>query len=251
MIDYVKLKKCLEQIVLECKEGDDYKDIIDDVLINAQLGLELLMRGKLEEPKVDYSKSNLGIGTLMQLSHPLDNWLLCDGRSLLIKDYPELFAIIEYFYTPRDKQGRDIFCIPDFLGEMYYIKYINHEEHNVIEETKAKYKYQIGDKVYAGNKKILEFIIIGYDNGSYLVKDNKKEWSIRFLESDLYPTKQALIEAQLEYWRDMLCDELEQHVSDYCTPFSKCQHESDGIRYSSCCEGVTEFKCKKCGEFYR
>lgn len=31
----------------------------------------------------------------------------------------------------------------------------------------------------------------------------------------------------------------------------ECEHESDGIRYSSVCEGMTQFKCKKCGEFYR
>jgi hypothetical protein len=30
-----------------------------------------------------------------------------------------------------------------------------------------------------------------------------------------------------------------------------CEHESDGITYSSCCEGMVADKCKKCGEFFR
>lgn len=41
-------------------------------------------------------------------------WMLCDGRSLLISQYPELFAFIGYLYGKGDGDGQ--FNIPDYRG---------------------------------------------------------------------------------------------------------------------------------------
>ena len=107
-------------------------------------------------------------------------------------------------------------------------------------------------------------------------------------ENSLYPTKSQLIEAQIEYWGNLLGEELEQHVSDYCMPpfegeikgfndsshiqekfctrAKECQHESDGhfyyegrihdilpigITIEKLMDHGMRNKCKKCGEFYR
>lgn len=132
-------------------------------------------------------------------------------------------------------------------------------------------------------------------------------------DEGLYPSKAALIEAQIEYWSNMQYSQeplpinnrgrgerelnptfkatdswYKQAAKDedeYCnvsgaklgknlpthgvgsalkvdlngkpawvdtnTKREECEHESDGVRYSSVCEGMTQFKCKKCGEFYR
>lgn len=59
-------------------------------------------------------------------------------------------------------------------------------------------------------------------------------------ENDLYPTREALIQSQIEHWQNMLEDE-EPKV---------CEHEGDGERYLP--EGMpVSYQCKKCREFYR
>ena len=44
---------------------------------------------------------------------PLSNWLVCDGRSLLRADYPDLFTVIGTAYGSADS---DHFNIPDLQG---------------------------------------------------------------------------------------------------------------------------------------
>ncbi|MEW6735048.1 MAG: phage tail protein [Acidobacteriota bacterium] len=39
-------------------------------------------------------------------------WMLCDGRSILVSEYPELFAVIGYLYGGQDGS----FSIPDYRG---------------------------------------------------------------------------------------------------------------------------------------
>lgn len=102
-------------------------------------------------------------------------------------------------------------------------------------------------------------------------------------EGLLFPTRQALIEHQIDYWRNMLGEELEQHVSNYCEPKPDCpkchnyRNANNKLGYDCLCdELVTEntcdnvgtecqhipsrklflsdgggFECIKCGEFYR
>jgi hypothetical protein len=73
--------------------------------------------------------------------------------------------------------------------------------------------------------------------------------------STIYPTKQTLIEAQINMWQSMLepkgfqvtADKLQELIRE------ECQHERDehtytpGFPYDS----KMHYRCKKCGEFYK
>lgn len=128
------------------------------------------------------------------------------------------------------------------------------------EEPKAKYK--VGDQVWTYTHGIIK---------SWLIEDIK--WDVNFndyrvnlsepmgkaslKQSQLYPTRLALIEKKIDYWRDLLSENLEQHISPYCEPVIGCQHQPDyqvKPNYNQHNDGTVscvEFMCKKCGEFYR
>lgn len=129
-------------------------------------------------------------------------------------------------------------------------------------------KYKIGDKVWFVDsyQGLRELIITEINAPNYMAETGF--WSH---EKDLYPTEQALIEAQIAYWQSLLepvladvgskCPKCHQLIfTDTCPCFLKpakeeCQHESNNIKYimNPGSEGL-EFpasKCKKCGEFYR
>ncbi len=94
--------------------------------------------------------------------------------------------------------------------------------------------------------------------GEYTYRFSDDSWRS---ESELFPTREALIEHQIEYWLKL--------KQEYCTHPNKyyqegdgtydcddcgtlqmqwgCQHESDGMIYTSI---PPKNKCKKCGEFY-
>lgn len=81
-------------------------------------------------------------------------------------------------------------------------------------------------------------------------------------EKDLYPSREALIEAQIDYWRNMLGEELEQHISPYCEPKSCTQNPETSTRDDGQVEETRECEhdfipfpgalalsnCKKCGK---
>lgn len=104
--------------------------------------------------------------------------------------------------------------------------------------TKPEPKYKIGSVVFYRNDlrtssfridEIIEDGELWYINRNDEGDCGDDEGNFdQYLESDLFPSRQALIEHQLQYWRAGLEDELEQHVSPYCEPFSTC--------------------CKKCNE---
>lgn len=95
-------------------------------------------------------------------------------------------------------------------------------------------------------------------------------------ESFCFPTRQALIEHQIQYWKSLLEDEIEQHVSPYAEPqfegeikgfgydgnkfdgkadIDKCQHKSSGYTKIIESQGLAfddvAHKCIKCGELYK
>lgn len=104
--------------------------------------------------------------------------------------------------------------------------------------------------------------------------DGDSWWS----EEQLYPTREALIQSQIEYWQNLkeekskaACCSLHSGGYEECNPdiqsnqvkvdIDRCQHASDNnyhglyeIKASttySPAEFVPILKCKKCGEFYR
>lgn len=89
------------------------------------------------------------------------------------------------------------------------------------ERTHPEPKYKVGQLLwYIDDENSIEsFVTIkvekDYENHpEYLYWDGTFWWN----ESQLFPTRQALIEHQIDYWRNQLEDELEQHVLTYCKP---------------------------------
>ena len=127
--------------------------------------------------------------------------------------------------------------------------------------TKPEPKYKVGQKWWAlGNKGMpFEVEIVGIMGGDVdlLYPDGSCSYGG---VKDLFPTRQALIEHQLQYWRNQLEDELGQHVSNYCEPLrdkpvtekscdnvvTQCKHDVDYSRI----EGHLYYKCNQCGGFY-
>lgn len=93
------------------------------------------------------------------------------------------------------------------------------------ELTQTKPKYKIGEKVFTVNSDLeIEEVEISsiLDIHTHMpYQDTYRDWHH---ENRLYPTKQSLIESQIEYWRDQLSEELEQHISPYCEPLNKDEH---------------------------
>lgn len=110
-----------------------------------------------------------------------------------------------------------------------------------------------------------------------------------WVDEEWFPTKSALLEAQLNYWQklydeeendrrsicvvscikcnqlvfggsDCSCSKTDEastyndssHVQEkFCTPVKECQHEAHEDFYVPDSHGIHHFRCKKCGEFYR
>lgn len=125
------------------------------------------------------------------------------------------------------------------------------------ELTQSKQKYKVGQEVWKPNVKHTpwSYIItaVDHDLGYYL--NDQSDWHD---EQELHPSKQALIEAQIEYWGQLYCDEhngvfnglslptLKGGIKGLKEPI-KCEHERDGLSYYT---NPPKNKCMKCGEFY-
>lgn len=127
------------------------------------------------------------------------------------------------------------------------------------ELTKTKPKYEVGQEVFALHRdQIIPFTIEKIDSQGteywYCFRENEYQVN-RFIETILYPTRQALIDAQIEYW---------QRLAD-SDDLGRCEyHQTDGIFYIKTERGYIReepdpmsypderlTKCKHCGEFYR
>jgi hypothetical protein len=76
-------------------------------------------------------------------------------------------------------------------------------------------EFKIGDEcwfiLYQSNRILCRSIDdIDLNSGEkYLIGD---DW---FFEKELYSSRLELIQSQIDYWKNMLSEELEQHISDY------------------------------------
>ncbi len=60
-------------------------------------------------------------GEEQALSPQKATWMICDGRSLVIRQYPSLFRCIGWTYgLGKDPQGRTTFNLPDYRG--YFLR---------------------------------------------------------------------------------------------------------------------------------
>lgn len=143
------------------------------------------------------------------------------------------------------------------------------------ELTEPEPKYKVGDEVWMAYDEPLMFIVTNNVNSKYYLKNHQgTPWIGLVYESELYPSKESLIEAQIDYWNRMYIEWAIDDLDDKCRKSEekstdsedmsmlstqrafnapKCEHKSNGEVYPI--KGFNGlallFKCLKCGEFYR
>lgn len=155
--------------------------------------------------------------------------------------------------------------------------------------TKSEPKYKIGETVFFINHPFINMeavsgVVEGVNEDlGYVIKHS--QYATCRKEHYLFPTRQALIKHQIEYWQKMSCENKHHEFMDDITGYKsicvhcdknefqsstafahckacaepvdccdceeECEHESDGQFKISQQEGRLAFKCLKCGEFYR
>lgn len=121
--------------------------------------------------------------------------------------------------------------------------------------TQPKAKYEVGDKCWCyihGSMYECKIQQIYWDNDlknyrTNLIRDGAPVGKISCSQSEVYPTKSALIESQIEYWENMRAREYENEVTE------ECQHEPEMDIGKDCrprFEKGNNPKCKHCGELY-
>lgn len=117
--------------------------------------------------------------------------------------------------------------------------------------SKAESKYKIGDRAWHLNDENMpeSFIItkVDRDGQEYLYQDVPENcwW---WLEEQLHPSREALIEAQIKRWTCLKSEEKSTHSDNMSTvPTIECRHESDGTCRLT---NPVMYSCKKCGEFF-
>ncbi len=117
--------------------------------------------------------------------------------------------------------------------------------------THPKAKYQPGDKVWIQTNLVIIEVVVSEINqiqDGYYFLNSIISPSVGFTahEDDIYPTKQSLIEAQIEYWQKLRDEPVTEYLCDKVA--TDCQHESNGLTYMT---NPPQNKCLKCWEFYR
>ncbi len=248
MIDYNEVQNCLMHIITECENGEDAKDIIEDVLHIAKRAWNLL-EGKQSKYKVGQTVWRLNDEFEPQSLEICDIDFESDEMYLDTEDaswwqehqlYPTKSALIEaqlkhwteqYMqedvraeYEPpfegKIKSFRDIKPAP-FAGNIPVEKI-----QRAVASTKQCQHESTGDPHHLADGKLYHTC----DKcDAYFIKECKHEW----YQFDRYPDFSKGLKMC------MLCGAKEA---------PKCDHESDGLTYTS---NPTQNKCLKCGEFYR
>ena len=139
--------------------------------------------------------------------------------------YSSKFGIDDIDLCHNDKYDEDCKDIDDLITKLQ-------------ELTRLKPKYKLGQEVFfiilAQNWVIIDSKIEHYEHktGEYYLAGH---W---YKENHLYSTKEALIQAQIDYWHLLKCPKFEGEIKGFNSQES-CQHEFH--------RGI----CKKCGEFYK
>jgi hypothetical protein len=166
----------------------------------------------------------------------IDYEKLLEANELLMKSKKHHVGF--YFGYPGDY---DEFTIYDNEGGPMIdeIKGVDDLIAKLRELTKPEPKYKEGEYVWLMgiNNLPVDCCIEDVDpssNEKYLIDD---AW---FTEEELYPSREALIDAQIEYWKGMKHEQI--------VPVD-CEHEHDGGFFDL--ERDMRPRCKHCGEFYR
>jgi len=190
---------------------------------------------------IDYDKLKIA----HELSH--NYYMKFDGQISIEINF--LTEFVEYILHIDDSPN-DAFSNIDHLIAML----------SELAKQKPEHNYELGDKLFVMKYGApYSFSIIErnfYESSGYFYGDGINVWR----EEVCYPSYEALIQAQIDYWKNLLSEEQKQDLYNYCAP-KVCQHESDGYNYDKDfphfdVHGVMKVprfynKCKKCGEFYQ
>lgn len=187
-------------------------------------------------------------------------------ESAIVIDYEKLKFAHELAEKHQKQHEKEISIELNFVHELveYILHYGSESDafscidvliEKLTELTQPEPKYKVGDILwYIHNNNPIE-VIVAID-----ISNGERRFCARFLDEsclvdldECYPSKQSLIEAQLDYWQEQLSEELEQHISPYCEPIKECTHEScpeyKNAPFKQ--EYPLDNKCIKCGEFYK
>ncbi len=192
---------------------------------------------------IDYEK--------LKIAHSLCDKMGKDVSLALV--YPELYMDLTIFSLKRSYKFESLDLLIGELSEL----------------TQPEPKYESGQLVYTymhgyiRESNVTECYWDSELNDYRLMLINQENGvtKISVSQSLVYPSKQALIDVQLEYWSGLKLEEQDKEIN-YCKDAAslyaagvnkiyadaECQHESEEIGYTS---NPPQNRCKKCGEFYR
>jgi len=204
----------------------------------------------------------------------------------LLAESPENYAEI----LLGDMDGINIFML--YGRKKYGFKSLDDFMKKLQELTQPKPKYEVGQILwfvdYLNDKygpslelKNLPVVSIDFDPDTirYFLSDDYG-WTLK--ESELFPTKSALIQSKIDYWTCLKNEEIstqDKNISTQSTlkeadinnnqegvGLSGCQHETDGSGYAKTLLGticfpfksptllpvdcLVQYKCIKCGDYY-
>lgn len=210
---------------------------------------------------IDYEKLKI----CHQLAQTLSNKTECSVHIEVVfheLSAPE-FVLIDASSNPDGEAYRDIDVL---IKELHFLT-----------QDKPKPKYAVESPVfYLEDNKMIEFIVkdIYFDGEGYSYidcEDNEGQFDV--IESALYPSKQSLIESQIEHWinelkslpefkkltgqyilstKDEECVDTQMNQDE--VDLHECQHDQDNDFVDPGCAGIKKGirkKCKHCGEFYK
>jgi microcystin-dependent protein len=125
----------------------------------------------INEFKVNHINVPIGVIRFFpfKLTKEYDSWLLCDGGSLLGKNYPELFRLINN--RDPDPNGEEEFNVPDLRGRMIFGRRFN--------------------RAYAGSP---DLSTLGGSDGKFMNASNKN----KFMELNLDEMDNGIEKNQLQ-----------------------------------------------------
>jgi hypothetical protein len=134
---------------------------------------------------------------------------------------------IDYILIDYESEDEDLFSTVDGLIQ------------ELTKRIKPEPKHKVGDEVWYLDVPINEIYlsqVLKVRDREYVVDGDTNGTKSDFIESELYPTKEALIAAQIAHWQSLSEPE-------------ECQHEPNG--QTSLIGYPEAYKCKKCMVYYR
>ena len=172
----------------------------------------------------------------------IDYEKLQEAAEIAIKDDRYYFTIGFGAYS-KGSERLEITAFDSHTAEEFYFDDIEGLLQKLKELTTPKPRYKVGQSLwYLDSQNIMSHLTVTKfyycDEEDTYCYDNGVEWdSCAFQESYLFPSRESLVEHQIQYWQSLKEQE-------------SCQHEGDGTIWRLTTLEDGQGKCIKCGEFY-